>query len=258
MGVSFALVGFCSTLRAEPPERFRLDLSAGYFNRPLTVGFIGGALPRLVLAGPSHVALFDVSGTLNVTEGLSIAAGLPFGYVSGSRRGNNGFGLGDVYGAFGYLLLDESSFFPSTRVRIEGGGPTASLDALGAGLPRASAGLTVSKSLHPRFAVFLDASHSRFFEQDDLELKPVSSIGGGFNIGVTDAHILDLYVEQVFNGEVREKGVATSAAIRDLRAGIGLTLYSKGRPRSSFNISVAGLQDKPTAFLTLKFALLSF
>lgn len=268
LGFVLMLLGFAGPLYAQPPERFRLDfsLSSIYFTDERV--FLGGDFaPRAGLVGPTDIlALFDVTGTVNVTERLSVSLGLPFGIVQTFREGTlealfgegeTKFGIGDVHAEVGYQILGEKRVLPGVRVQAEGGAPTAEFAGLGTGLWRVTGRGTLSKSLSPRFSLFATGSYSQNFDKTGVDAGPITSYGGGVGIGITRATILTLQIEEVVGGRLIEDGEVVAPFTRDLHAGIGTTLFSKGRPRASVLISAAGLRTAPAFLLTVRWAILS-
>jgi hypothetical protein len=246
---------------AQAPEFFRLDLSAGYFHRPLAVGFLQrSTFPTLAFVGPTDILLFDATGTVNITEDLSVSAGLPFGMVLHARRrqGDEGFGVGNAHAVLGYGLLAEQAWLPGVRVRVEGGAPTASFDVLGTKLWRVTPGLTLSKSFSPRFSVFVDGSYSHLFDKGDLQAGPIYSAGGGLDIGVTESVVLTLFAQDLIGGKLEKNDRIVVPYSHNLNAGVVFTNYSKGRPQFSIGFSAGNLRDKPSFGTTLKWAVLSF
>lgn len=268
------LAGPAIVANAQPPERFRLDLGFGSLFRKDEPGFLGGSFaPRAGLVGPTDVlALFDVTGTVNITERLSFSAGLPFGLVENFGKvregtsplgglfeeGDTEFGIGDVHAEVNYQLLGEGRFSPGVSVGAEGGAPTAKYVGLGTGLWRATGRVSLSKSLHPRLFLFAGGSFSHFFEKKEVDPGPIASYGGGVGIGITRAILLNLQVEEIAGGEFKESSKVVSPFTRDLQAGVGATIFSKGRPRLSAFFSAGGLRNDPVFLLTFRWAVLSF
>jgi len=278
LGVVLVILGLAAqVVYAQPPQRFRLDVSAALFSGPNSRGFLGGIFaPTTTSIGRTQLAtLFDVSGVVNVTERLSLSAGIPFGLVRRPEVGPEtspvaqlfgedefDFGLGDVHAELGYDVVGERQFFPGVRLQVEGGAPTADNLLLGADLWRATGRVSLTKSLHPRFILFANGSVSEFFEKEEKEgvvdQKPVISFGGGAGIGITQTLFMTLQIEEVSGGERTVNDRIIVPFNRDLRAGLGLTRFSKGRPRFSVVVSGGRLQEDPTLILTLRWAVLSF
>jgi hypothetical protein len=259
--VLLLLFWFCDAAYAQAPESFRLDLSAGYFQRPMAVGFLQHAtFPTLAFVGPTNILLFDVTATANFTEDLNVSAGLPFGMVfnASSREGDEGFGIGNVHAAVSYGLLSERPWLPGLRARIEGGAPTASFDVLGTRLWRATPGLTFSKSVTPRFSLFIDGSYTHLFDRGSLHAGPIYSAGGGVDLGVTETVVLTLFAQNIIGGKLEKDDRTAVAARHNVNAGLVFTQYSRGRPRFSVGFFAGELQEGPSFGVTFKWAVLSF
>lgn len=267
--VAVLILGLVTPGSAQPPERFRLDLSGSSFSQGGR-GFLGGDFaPRAGLVGPTDIlALFELTGTVNVTEQLSLIVGVPFGFVEQFRstpgtieslfeEGDIKFGIGDIHVGASYPVLREGPSFPGISLGVEIGTPTAKFAGLGTGLWRVTGSARVSKALSARFSVFASGSYSHFFEKENVDPGPITAYGGGVVIGVTSAHLLTIQIEEVTGGKIEENGLVVAPFTRDLRAGLGLTLFSKGRPRHTFGIAAGGLRDKPTFLTTWSFALWS-
>lgn len=183
---------------------------------------------------------------------------MPFGVVI-DRFGPNDedFGIGDTHAELGYQLFGGYGLLPALGVRAEMGAPTASSRFFANDLFRATGRVGLSKSFGPSFSVFADASYSHFFEENDLEIDPLVSYGGGLAFGITPTRLLVLQVEQVEGGERRENDQIRVADRSDLRATLGTTLYHRGRPRVTLALGASNLQDDPTLIFTVRLALLS-
>jgi len=262
------LVGLAAPVQAQPPEYFRLDLSlTGLLYRD-SRGFLEGSFaPTTSSTSQAEefvaVGLLDVTGTLNVTSRLSLSAGIPFGVVSITPLDEEDGeqvdgGQGDVHLGVSYELLDEQPWLPGVTLRLEGGAPTATNPFLGTDLWRVTAGGRLAKSLGSRVALFVDGSYSHYFDRAGMESSPVVSYGGGMNFGVSPTTVLTLKLEEVSGGERRENGRVVASSISDLRAELGATFFSKGRPRVSFLLGAGRLQATPTFLFSVKFAALSF
>jgi hypothetical protein len=193
---------------------------------------------------------------------LSLSAGVPVGLLFESvetrDRDRVEFGLADVRAGAGYRILNESPYLPAMTLSAEGGAPTASVELLGSDQFRGTGRISLSKSLHPRFTISADGGYSHFFDRRGVETEPIWSFGGGVGMGVTESMVLSLQVEQSTGGERKQNGRVVAGSSRDLRATMGTTFFSKGRPRVTFAIGAGNLADKPDLFISLRFALLSF
>jgi hypothetical protein len=270
VGIVVWLLGLIASAQAQVPERFRLDFGMVLFSGSETRGFMGGPeAPRAGLIGPTDfLGLFEVAGTLNLTERFSLAAGLPFGVVSKPEETDIGggvsvpteeltFGLGDVHAEMGYQLLRQGRFLPGLHVQVEAGAPTAKFAGLGTGLWRVTGKAQVSKALHPTFSIFASGGYSHFFEKDGIDPGPIVSYGGGVGLGLSRSVLLTIQGEEVAGGEIKEAGQVTVPFTRDLRLGLGLTFFSAGRPRTTLLFAVGGLRDQPTFTLAVKWVVLS-
>lgn len=254
----------------EVPERFRLDLSALYFVSSDSDGYLDGTYaPIGGLVGPTRLKiLFDLTGNLNVTDRLSLALGLAVGILEDLSEDSvsdlfeeetETVGIGDAHGELGLHLLRERRFFPSVSVRLGGSAPTAKYAGLGNGLWRGNVRVTLSKSFHPRFSVFATSGLTHFLDDGDIHQEETVSYGGGVSIGVTRSTLLTVYAEEATGGEMTEIDSTLSAHTQDLRAGLGFTVFSKGRPRFSARLSAGNLRnDAPRLLLSFTVPVLSF
>ncbi len=246
------------------PERLRIDVSIGSLSAARSEAFLGGYLaPRVGLLPPlSALVLADVSATFNVSQKLTVSAGVPAGlavkpdFLEFTEDRTDG-GMGDAHGEVVLSIIGERWGFPGLAIRVEGGAPTATLAFMGNGLWRTTGGATVSKSFHPRFLIFADGSYSHFLEERDLKIDPIKSAALGMGIGVSEAWMMTLQAEEIRGGGREENGKSILPAQRDLRAGIGFTGFSKGCPRLSFSVSVGNLRGEPTLLLGVRFTVLS-
>jgi hypothetical protein len=258
VGVSFVVL----PLIAQVPERLRLDLSAGLLFAPDSRGFlIGDLAPRAGQVGPSPaIGLFDLAATLNITQKLALSAGVPFGLtarLNPADRLDWVAGRGDAHAAIAFGLVPERRRSPGISIQAEGGAPTASLPFLGSQLWRVTGRSVLYKSLHPRFSLSADASYSHFARKSYLRGEPIRSFGAGLGIGITRASILNLQVEHLYGGKRVAAGKVAVPYTRDLHAGLGITRYSRGRPRFTLLVSAGGLPRDPVLVLGFRFALLS-
>jgi len=265
------LLLFCSVeVHGQPPERFRLDFTVLYGNFSDVTGYLSGNYAaRVGLVGPTNVlALLDLSGTLNVTEHLSIYAGIPFGVVQVFRgetpleilfdEGELRFGIGDVYTGVGYQLLRERMYLPGVHVTAEFGIPTAEYAGLGVDTFRKTGIINLSKSFGPTFSLIASGSYTDYSEKNNVDLGYLYSYGLGFNVGIGTAGILSFKVDQISSSDIKENGQVVIQSTDDVQISLGVSIYSKGRPRGSLQITVGQLDESyPSVTMFLRWAILS-
>ena len=261
--VSLMLVLAAATQAAsDVPERFRVDLSFGFLT---AIPKNGGGLhaiyvfPRKTEDDAARVLMLnDVSTTLNVSPRVAITLGMPFSLTQKftAEREVRG-GIGDVYSQLSLGALPERKTLPAVSIQVEGGAPSATLDFLAGKVWRSTGRLSVSKAIGPRFSVMASAGYTQFFRTDRVVIDPIRSAGVGIGLGITRASILSVQLEEARGGRREETGQTVLPGTRDLRAGVGITWFSRGRPRFSLLVSAAGLRQDPVLLTSIRFPLFS-
>ena len=245
-----------ATPAAEARERLLLDVSFLYFiNRnsgdSIAASYSPGGV--LVVTGPRDVLLWlDIGSTWNVTDRLSLSAGLPLVAVQDFALFDEGkvrFGIGDARATAAGTLWHERSFLPSLTLRVEGSAPTAKLDGLGADLWRVAGGATLQKYLYGRFGIYGDGSYSHYFDRRGRKQERLISYGGGLLFGDSEGAIT-LGITEFDQGEVSKDGVLLFESARDLHATGGI-----GSELASFTVDIGGLRDRLSVTLVLSVSL---
>lgn len=242
---------------AQVPERVRVDMGIGYVATPDSPSsFLGPG------SSSASVSLFDLSVTVNVSPRVMVSAGIPLVVTIAPQTAfaepRIDGGVGDAHAEVGVVVLGERQYAPGLSLAGETGSPTATgLAFLGTGLWRATGAATLSKSLHPRLSLSVDGGYSHFVEQQGIRVERIHSVGAGLAVGVTRASLLNLHVGQMEGGARREGRRLVQRSVRDLQASVGITRYSKGRPRVSFLVSAVGLRHDPKFVFGLRWAVMS-
>ena len=273
--LTFCVVCFSavSEAHAQVPERVRVDFSFGSQYRVGSAGFLSGSFvpwPGNEFASVDDFHRLEVSTSVNVSNRLALSFALPFGIVVG-RSGNDLFGViahdqqiaagaGDLHFGSNLSLIGETRYSPSVSVGVDAGAPTASIRFLGAGAWQRSETASVSKSFHPRFSLFADASHSDFVKPINAatRIEPGGSLGAGINVGVSRSMMMTLHTEQVSAGRRFDGKKQVLPALQDSHLTLALTNYRAGRPTFGMVVSVGGLRTgNPVFALDYRFAVFS-
>jgi hypothetical protein len=249
---------------AQVPERVRIETgvvlageSFRWVGGPLTPP-VGGSMPT------DGLILFDLSTTVNVTERLQVGAGAQAALALNPGdglfvRAAHDAGWGDTSASVHVTTIRERLWVPGVQVSGHVTAPTATLRHLQTDAWSRTARATLSKSFHPRFWTWGSASHSDFVGRNGLTITPLRSWGGGVGIGITRASILQLGIEEFAGAERNHEGQQLSSAVRDGQLTMTMTRFSRGRPRTSLILGLAGLRrDSPTYVIGVRRAVASF
>jgi hypothetical protein len=257
------VLGLASPVGAQPPERVRVDLGVAMLSAPKLTGhwFSGSFAPAPGQAGPVDLlVLLDLSTSVNISSRVSSSVSLPLAltkHSGGQATPALDGGIGDAHAELSVGALDERRYAPGLSLVVGAGAPTASLSFMGTGLWRWTTGASVSKSFHPRFSVNAYGSFSRFVEKRAIMIAPVKSLGAGVTIGITRASVLSLHLDEFAGGQRKNGTREVFPATRDFQASLGITRYSRGRPRVSLLLSGGGLRNSPVFIVAIRSAILS-
>lgn len=180
-------------------DRFGLDFSFGYgysYAQVLT-GIYGPDptletyLNQLDMEFSENVGSFRLTASYMVNPRTFTYFGVPFGVVEVQTKAGSElllddpeyeFGVGDLFGGVGYLLLPETKTVPSTIINLDINSDTSKYYSLGDGLWDITAGTRISKSLSESFYTFGVASYTERLEKNDIEPGNITGYGGGIGI----------------------------------------------------------------------------
>jgi len=187
-------------------DRFRLDFSIGYgysYAQILT-GIYGPGpalqtyLNQLDMEFSENLLTSRLTASYMVNPRTFAYFGVPFGVVELQTEAGSTqllpeqeyeFGVGDLFGGVGYLLLPETESVPSTIINLDINSDTTEHYSLGDGLWDVTGGARISKSLSKSFYTFGVASYTDRLEKNDIEPGNIVGYGGGIGFLSEDMRV---------------------------------------------------------------------
>jgi len=187
-------------------DRFHLNFGIGYgYSYAQTLTGIYGPDPaletyleQLGMEFSENLGTFRITASYMINPRTFAYFGVPFGLVElhteeGSTLFSEDydyeFGVGDLYGGLGYLLLPETESIPSTIINLDINSDTTEYYSLGDGLWDITGGAKVSKSLAKSFYVFGVGNYTERLEKNDIEPGNIVGYGGGIGFLLTSSRI---------------------------------------------------------------------
>jgi len=238
-------------------DRFHLDFGIGYgFSYTQTLTGIYGPdsrtqtyLNQLGMEFSENLGTFRLRASYMLDPRTFAYFGVPFAVVKlqteqGSRfvvpENEYKFGVGDLYGGLGHVLLPETEAIPSTTIYLDINADNAKYYSLGDGLWGITGAGRISKSLDKSFYVFGTGNYTERQEKNDIEPGKIVGYGGGVGFHVGSSRV-EIGVTEAQIDETEFNNAILFPDNEDLT--LNISVYSLFEGRGSFHFNWGNLDE---------------